>query len=255
MVQKGFFLPLRVADAGRASDNRGARVCGTVGLIHIRMRKCGLMLMLMRQGAHKWGRRMGISSTGGTPLVLRWNTERHHRTVLRGDGVIRECVVRRRGERERADRCWRSGLHNLRRSMARARARRDDTARRGDPSGCRARRCDRHRGCCRSLRPDRGAFVVLVLRLLFPRVTRRLGRGLGEHRVVALGWLRVPWTIGMAGLRGVLRSRCSVLGIIGQTDPAIAALLEELLDRRVVESGPTVLDGGGVRVAISTCRG
>jgi len=79
---------------------------------------------------------------------------------------------------------------------------------------------------------------------------RQLGRRLGEDRVVALGWFRVPRTIGVAGLRGILRSQCGVLSVIGQTDPAIAALLEELLDRRVVKSGPLVLDGG-VRVAIS----
>jgi hypothetical protein len=48
----------------------------------------------------------------------------------------------------------------------------------------------------------------------------------------------------MVGLRMILRPRCGVLGVICQTDPAIAALLKELLDRRVVESGTPILDGG-----------
>jgi hypothetical protein len=41
----------------------------------------------------------------------------------------------------------------------------------------------------------------------------------------------------------MLRVRYGELGVIRQTNPAIAALLEELLDSGVIQSGSPVLDG------------
>lgn len=68
-----------VANARRASDDRGIRVCGTLGLKYERMRIWLLMLMLilmwililMRGCTYKRGRRLGISSARRVPPI-RW---------------------------------------------------------------------------------------------------------------------------------------------------------------------------------------
>lgn len=158
-----------------------------------------LMLILMGRWTYEWGRRLRISSMGRISPI-RW------RNVLR-DRLAREWVICGWWERECADRCRRCDLRTLSQSTAMGTTRRAGR-RHGSRCGCHRRR----------INPARTTSKLPPLRLLFPRVARGFRNGRSEDRFFTLGWIRVfqgiPWCISWTSLRGNLRPRSGVLGVI-----------------------------------------